>query len=133
MTGHVNQPALLEFSQQVPIVATGHNINTERVRTFSINNRLGGYRQRVIYWIWAIAKLHTLFDLPDQNDAIERQRGYRQALVSSGIEYDPELVVQGDFAEAGGFNAAKQLVASGKSFRQFFVPMTKPAMVQFWG
>ena len=120
LTGHVNQPALLEFSQQVPIVATGHNINTDRVRTFSINNRLGGYMATRYLLDLGHRQIAHIVGLPDQNDAIERQRGYRQALVSSGIEYDPELVVQGDFAEAGGFNAAKQLVASGKKFSAIF-------------
>jgi LacI family transcriptional regulator len=120
LTGHVNQQTLLEFSQQVPIVATGHNINTERVRSFSINNRLGGYMATRYLLDLGHRQIAHIIGLPDQSDAIERHHGYRQALVSSGIEYDPELVVQGDFAEAGGLNAVKQLVASGKKFSAIF-------------
>ncbi|WP_024871609.1 LacI family DNA-binding transcriptional regulator [Tolumonas lignilytica] len=120
LTGHVNQQALIDFSQQVPIVATGHTINTERVRTFSINNRLGGYMATRHLLDLGHRQIAHIIGLPDQNDAIERLNGYRQALVSSGVGYDPELVVQGDFAEAGGFNAVKQLVASGKKFTAIF-------------
>jgi len=120
LTGHVNQQALIEFSHQVPIVATGHNINTERVRTFSINNQLGGYMATRYLLDLGHRQIAHIFGLPDQNDAIERKHGYRQALLGAGVEYDPELVVQGDFTEAGGFNAVKKLVASGKKFTAIF-------------
>lgn len=120
LTGHINQQTLLEFSQQVPIVATGHNINTERVRSFSINNRLGGYMATRYLLDLGHRQIAHIIGLQDQSDAQERHHGYRQALVSASIDYDPELVVQGDFAEAGGLNAVKQLVASGKKFSAIF-------------
>ncbi|RSM24940.1 transcriptional regulator [Aeromonas media] len=120
LTGHVNQQTLLEFSQQIPIVATGHNIMTERVHSFSINNRLGGYMATRYLLDLGHRDIAHIVGLPDQNDAIERHHGYRQALVSAGIEYDPSLVIQGDFAEAGGLNAVKKLVESGRKFSAIF-------------
>ncbi|XKL81710.1 LacI family DNA-binding transcriptional regulator [Aeromonas media] len=120
LTGHVNQQTLLEFSQQIPIVATGHNIMTERVHSFSINNRLGGYMATRYLLDLGHRDIAHIVGLPDQNDAIERHHGYRQALVSAGIEYDPSLVIQGDFAEAGGLNAVKKLVESGRQFSAIF-------------
>ncbi|MCF5875273.1 LacI family DNA-binding transcriptional regulator [Aeromonas veronii] len=120
LTGHVNQQTLLEFSQQIPIVATGHNIMTERVHSFSINNRLGGYMATRYLLDLGHHDIAHIVGLPDQNDAIERHHGYRQALVSAGIEYDPSLVIQGDFAEAGGLNAVKKLVQSGRKFSAIF-------------
>ncbi|MUG27399.1 LacI family DNA-binding transcriptional regulator [Aeromonas salmonicida] len=120
LTGHVNQQTLLEFSQQIPIVATGHNIMTERVHSFSINNRLGGYMATRYLLDLGHRDIAHIVGLPDQNDAIERHHGYRQALVSAGIEYDPSLVIQGDFAEVGGLNAVKKLVESGRKFSAIF-------------
>ncbi|MBL0541895.1 LacI family DNA-binding transcriptional regulator [Aeromonas caviae] len=120
LTGHVNQQTLLEFSQQIPIVATGHNIMTERVHSFSINNRLGGYMATRYLLDLGHRDIAHIVGLPDHNDAIERHHGYRQALVSSGIEYDPSLVIQGDFAEVGGLNAVKKLVESGRKFSAIF-------------
>ncbi|MFE8710873.1 LacI family DNA-binding transcriptional regulator [Aeromonas veronii] len=120
LTGHVNQQTLLEFSQQIPIVATGHNIMTERVHSFSINNRLGGYMATRYLLDLGHRDIAHIVGLPDHNDAIERHHGYRQALVSAGIEYDPALVIQGDFAEAGGLNAVKKLVESGRKFSAIF-------------
>ncbi|MBS4707236.1 LacI family DNA-binding transcriptional regulator [Aeromonas caviae] len=120
LTGHVNQQTLLEFSQQIPIVATGHNIMTERVYSFSINNRLGGYMATRYLLDLGHRDIAHIVGLPDHNDAIERHHGYRQALVSAGIEYDPSLVIQGDFAEVGGLNAVKKLVESGRKFSAIF-------------
>ncbi|QFI56616.1 LacI family DNA-binding transcriptional regulator [Aeromonas simiae] len=120
LTGHVNQQTLLEFSQQIPIVATGHNIMTERVHSFSINNRLGGYMATRYLLDLGHRDIAHIVGLPDHNDAIERHHGYRQALVSAGLEYDPSLVIQGDFAEAGGLNAVKKLVESGRKFSAIF-------------
>lgn len=120
LTGHVNQQTLLEFSQQIPIVATGHNIMTERVHSFSINNRLGGYMATRYLLDLGHRDIAHIVGLPDHNDAIERHHGYRQALVSAGIEYDPSLVIQGDFAEVGGLNAVKKLVESGRKFSAIF-------------
>jgi len=39
-----------------------------------------------------------------------RERGYAAALADGGIELDPALVVQGDFSEQSGMEAARQLL-----------------------
>ena len=44
------------------------------------------------------------------NTVLERRRGYREALETRGIEFDEALVVDGDFTEAGGYSAARQLL-----------------------
>lgn len=93
---------------------------TERVHSFSINNRLGGYMATRYLLDLGHHDIAHIVGLPDQNDAIERHHGYRQALVSAGIEYDPSLVIQGDFAEAGGLNTVKKLVQSGRKFSAIF-------------
>lgn len=45
------------------------------------------------------------------HDAQERLRGYREALAALGAERDPELEVEADFSEAGGYQAGKRLLA----------------------
>lgn len=40
-----------------------------------------------------------------------RLRGYREGLLAAGIEFDPQLVIEGEFDYASGFAAARQLWA----------------------
>lgn len=120
LTGHVSQQHLIELSQKVPIVAAGHNINTERVRSYDVNSRLGGYMATRYLLDLGHRDIAHIVGLADQKDAIERLHGYRQALTGAGIEFDPELVVQGDFCEIGGRAAIHQLVASGRQFSAVF-------------
>jgi LacI family transcriptional regulator len=40
----------------------------------------------------------------------DRLQGYRQALDERGITFQPELVVEGDFSEAGGYAAMRRLL-----------------------
>lgn len=44
-------------------------------------------------------------------DAVERQRGYEQALQERGLPVDPSLVVRGDSRPTGGIEAMEQLLA----------------------
>ena len=48
---------------------------------------------------------------PDQLATPLRLAGYRKALADAGIEYDPELVVEGRFSYRSGLDAAEKLLA----------------------
>jgi LacI family transcriptional regulator len=120
LTGHVSQQSLIELSLQVPIVAAGHDINTERVRSFNVNNRLGGYMATQHLLELGHRKIAHIVGKSDQRDAIERLHGYRQALHIRGIEYNEDLVVWGDFSEEGGRLAVKELVANSHGFSAVF-------------
>jgi LacI family transcriptional regulator len=41
------------------------------------------------------------------HDALERLRGYRDALSDGGLPRDPRLELEGDFTEAAGYRAAR--------------------------
>jgi LacI family transcriptional regulator len=43
--------------------------------------------------------------------SLERQRGYKEALLNAGIKLNPALVVQGDWSQRSGFEAATRLLA----------------------
>lgn len=47
---------------------------------------------------------------PDVRGAIDRLSAYRDALEAHGIDYDPALVVEGDFQQPGGYRAASILL-----------------------
>ena len=67
--------------------------------------------------------------LPVPSDVIvgfDRLRGYRDALAEHGLEFDPELVVVGDFSDAGGYAAMQKLMTRN---RMRFLP---PAILWQW-
>nr|VUD28468.1 sugar binding transcriptional regulator, LacI family [Raoultella sp. NCTC 9187] len=76
-------------------------------------------------------KIAHILGKMDQKDAVDRLNGYRQALSIAGIEYNPDLVVQGDFSEEGGRQAIKHLVANNIDFSAVFVPTIKPHTVRY--
>jgi DNA-binding LacI/PurR family transcriptional regulator len=53
-------------------------------------------------------------------DSLWRERGYREALKSHGIAFDPNLVVTGEFDEDIAFAATQTLLASGIQFDAIF-------------
>ncbi|MCS3434284.1 LacI family DNA-binding transcriptional regulator [Klebsiella sp. BIGb0407] len=120
LTGHVSQQHLIELSLQVPIAVAGHDINTESIRSFNVNNRLGGYLATQHLLELGHRKIAHIVGEANQNDAIERLLGYRHALNASGIEYDNNLVIQGDFTEKGGRQAIKQLLDNNTDFTAVF-------------
>ncbi len=53
--------------------------------------------------------------------AVQRLYGYRRALESAGIPFDPDLVREGDFEAKSGYKQMKSLLDSGKKFSAVFV------------
>ncbi len=77
LTGHVSQQSLIELSLQVPIVAAGHDINTARIRSFNVNNSLGGYIATQYLLDLGHRKIAHILGKMDQKDAVDRLNGYR--------------------------------------------------------
>lgn len=54
------------------------------------------------------------------HDSRERLEGYRRALAEAGMPFDPELVVESDFQEEGGYRAMQELLSRRASFSAVF-------------
>lgn len=57
---------------------------------------------------------------PNFSTTEDRFEGYRGALASFGVEFDPAMVTGGDFSREGGYGAAAALVESGIPFSAVF-------------
>ena len=55
-----------------------------------------------------------------KQDSRDRLQGYRQALELSGLIYDPDLVIESDFTEAGGSVAMERLMNRSSPFSAVF-------------
>jgi len=55
-----------------------------------------------------------------QQDARDRLEGYRRALAEANLNFDPRLVVEGDYHEPSGLMAVEALLARGALFTAIF-------------
>lgn len=73
-----------------------------------IDNR-GAARSMVNYLIsLGHRRIGVISGLKDNPHVIERLEGYKEALAEAGIEFDKELIAEGDFTMWSGLNAAFQ-------------------------
>jgi LacI family transcriptional regulator len=105
-------------THDVPVVALGHHLF--KVPQVSYDNKratcdmmeyLLGLGHRRIGFIAGPEGLTT---------SIARTEGYRQALEDAGLPFDPALVVESDFTQGGGQQAAERLLASEPSITAIF-------------
>jgi DNA-binding LacI/PurR family transcriptional regulator len=59
-------------------------------------------------------------NLPLQT-AVDRLRGYKNALAEANIEIDPALIMEGDFRQQSGYVLTKQLLLGGRRPSALFV------------
>ena len=120
LTGRLPDKALRECAKSLPVVVTGRFLNASGLFSLNFDSFEGGrlatrhlldLGHRRIVFITGVAK---------HPDANERLRGYRVALEAAGIDYDPGLVVAGDFNESSGLQAINQLLASKQTFTAIF-------------
>lgn len=55
-------------------------------------------------------RIGVISGLKDNPHTIDRLKGYKQALEQHNIEFDPKLVIEGDFNYWSGLNAAQQFI-----------------------
>lgn len=106
---------LAEFeSSSVPVVLINYWRNETRLPTVRGDNYEGS-RAAVEHLIGlGHSRIAFITGSSYTGQSQERQRGYQDALKQAGIRPVKSLVVQGDFTQSGGFEAAQQLLAQPK-------------------
>lgn len=128
LTGRSPDKLLKNYAKFMPVVVTGRRLKAPGLMALQCDN-VGGA---------ALATQH-LIDLghtqiahisgdQDHPDAVERLEGYRRALDTARIRFDPKLVVEGNFSEEGGLNAVNALLASRKKFTAIFAANDQMAL-----
>lgn len=99
----------LEPDMAIPMVSACGCENTP-YPSVRIDNA-GAAREIIEYLIaQGHRRIGVLSGLVDNPHAIDRLRGYRQALETAGIPFDPDLQVNGDFTLGSGLMAASHFV-----------------------
>ena len=120
LTGRLTDQQLLKYAQRLPIVVTGRTLNAPRLVSVDLDN-FAGARDATAHLIeLGHTRIAFIAGPDDHPDALERLRGYHQALLEAGIAAAPELIVRGDFNESGGVLAMNYLLESGITFSAVF-------------
>lgn len=113
LTGRLSDDTLLQVAEKLPVVVTGRRLSAPNVFSIDYDNEEGA--RLAVHHLQAMGHRQIAFISGplDHPDAEERLRGFTQAM---GSGYQPEMVVQGDFQESGGFRAMNNLLQSRQPF-----------------
>lgn len=111
MSPHIDADSLLHVPAGLPVVmlcspSKGTDVDSVIIQNFP------GARDMVAHLIsFGHRRIAIIKGATGNHDAAERLRGYRAALKDAGLTADKSLERDGDFTEAGGYAAARALMA----------------------
>ena len=120
LTGRLSDAALAACAQAMPVVVTGRNLSAPGLFSLNFDNFEGG--RLATKHLIDLGHQRIAFIAGDQDhpDANERLRGYRAALETAGIAFEPELVVPGEYHEISGLLAVDRLLERQQRFTAIF-------------
>ena len=108
-----NVNALLDknsFPVDIPLVLLHNRASDDRFYSITVDN-FGGAHAMVNHLIQVGHQRIAIIKGEDSNiDAIERLRGYNEAIKAAGLDY--RTVFGGDFTQNSGYEAARQILSS---------------------
>ncbi|HMI56877.1 MAG TPA: LacI family DNA-binding transcriptional regulator [Gemmatimonadaceae bacterium] len=111
MSPDLDAESLLNLPSTIPVVLLCSGAKGSDIDTLTIQNARGA-KEMVAHLISLGHRRIAIIKGSARNyDAAERLRGYRMSLREAGIIPDPSLERDGDFTEAAGFSAARELLA----------------------
>lgn len=116
MHGCLSDAFLVAQSKRLPLVVTGRDLATKSLHCIHFDNFEAGKLAAQHLIELGHHQIAFIAGPSGQSNAAERLRGYQFVLSEAGIAYQPELTVQGDFREAQGALATKQLIDSHHPF-----------------
>lgn len=107
-----DSPAVLEALKEadVPMVAVATGRAPEWALSVSIDNRKAAFAMTRHIASLGHRRIGFITGHPNQTASAERLDGYRDALSSLGLPFEPALVAQGYFTYRSGLDAAAQLL-----------------------
>ncbi|GIV95834.1 MAG: LacI family transcriptional regulator [Herpetosiphonaceae bacterium] len=112
LSSDIDDPILpLLIKDRTPLVLVGRHPYFQHLSWVDVENREGA-RTAVAHLIGLGHRRIATITGPLQMAAgINRRDGYKQALLEAGIPIMPELMIEGDFTQEGGYQATAKLLA----------------------
>jgi LacI family transcriptional regulator len=128
LTGRLSDAALKTCAKSLPVVVTGRTLKATGLVSLNFDNAAGG--RMATEHLLALGHRRIAFIAGDSlhPDAVDRLHGYRQALESAGVAFDPALVVPGLYHEQSGLDAANVLLDAGQRFSAIFAANDQMAL-----
>jgi LacI family transcriptional regulator len=120
LTGRLTDQALKAYAKTQPLVVTGRTLKAPGLFTLNFDNFEGGRIATQHLIELGHRRIAFIAGYADHPDATERLRGYRDALETAGIAYEPAMVVPGEYHELSGLQAVERLIATGQRFTAIF-------------
>lgn len=105
----------------LPVVLMHQRVEEAAIPVVTVENK-DGAREIVSHLIEVHGRRRIAFlrGPERQEDSAWRERGYREALETHGLEFDPGLIAYGGFDREIGERAVRELLESGRSFDAVF-------------
>ena len=100
------------IANRVPLVVIGRQDQYPEVNFVDIDNEAGAYTATIHLLRRNYQRVAHISGPQNMVSGVDRLVGYRRALRDRGYAYREELVVEGDYSEAGGYAAMRQLLAA---------------------
>lgn len=111
MSVHVDAETLTEnIPPALPVVLLNCYVESSGFDMLNVDNFGGAFGMTKHLLSHGHHRIAIINGIEGNVDARERLRGYSAAMKESGTPVDPALQVNGNFSEAGGYDAARQLL-----------------------
>lgn len=105
---------------RIPVVLLNADLDQIEYDSLNIDN-VGGARAITTHLLELGHREIAMIQGPELNrDARDRARGFLGALRERGLSADPAVMVRGDFTEASGHRATRELLVSGRRVTAIF-------------
>ena len=112
----------------VAVVYLGNGSLDEPVSSIRCNDREGGYEATRYLIDLGHASIAIVGGPNNEECALDRLAGYRQALSQAGLDFDPGLVVSGDWSAISGYRATRRLLETRRDFSAIFAQNDRMAI-----
>jgi LacI family transcriptional regulator len=110
-SGQIGEKLIDRFMNlKFPVVVLGRPLHSGDVSYIDVDNVNGAFNAVSHLIRLGYKRIGTITGLPGSSATADRIAGYEKALVERGRNLDQSLIVHGDFTEAGGYYAMKQLL-----------------------
>ncbi|TSA87374.1 LacI family transcriptional regulator [Deinococcus detaillensis] len=96
---------------ELPVVELDRVTGNPEATTITVDNIGGAHAATTHLLGLGHQRIGMIVGRQDISTAVERQRGYQQALSEAGLDADPALIRSGNHREAAGYQAAHELLA----------------------
>ncbi len=118
--GEVPVEELNQLRERLPTIVVGRELVGWENQCIYIDNVDAGYRATMHLIDFGHRDIALLRGIKNHADAIQRFEGYTKALADSGIEFDPDLIYQGDFSAQSGVLGVNSLLSRSTHFSAVF-------------